>query len=130
MSARPQDPALDELRFMSDLHRVSEADLDARIAERQSFIAPELRNVGERAHVRTATGIVIGGAYTRPPELPTADGELVQRALLADRDEPHVRAMWETHRASDPRGVVWCERVTLLIFVLLVAAMVFDWLPS
>lgn len=40
--------------------------------------------------VRTPTGIVIGGAYTRPPPQPSADAERLQAALLDRRRPSHI----------------------------------------
>jgi hypothetical protein len=39
---------------------------------------------------RTQTGIEIGGAYTRPPPLPSDDAEKIQAALLLARRRRQV----------------------------------------
>jgi hypothetical protein len=41
---------------------------------------------------RTDTGIEIGGAYTRPPPLPSNDAERIQQALLQAPPRAAVRA--------------------------------------
>ena len=79
---------------------IAERDREPKAPPPISFFAPELRDIGERDLIYTPKGIVIGSAWTRKPEPQSADADLLQRALLADPTEPHVRAMVETPRRA------------------------------
>ena len=75
----------------------------------QTLHAPELRLEGARNLVRTASGILIGGAYVRSPERQSEDADFLQRALLASRPVPIAKRFARLFRKPTLENSRWIK---------------------